>query len=73
MSSLYLFIWMVIAFMCTVLTGCDGSAYICTGPQSEVYHSTKRCKGLRRCSGDLRKLSINEAENIGRRECKWCY
>lgn len=63
----------VILFASIIFTGCSDTVYICTGPQSEVYHNTKKCKGLRRCSGDIEAISIDEAKSLERRECKWCY
>lgn len=58
-----------------LLIACGGSnsVYICTGPQSRVYHKHKDCNGLSRCSGTIESISIDKAKSIGRRECKWCY
>lgn len=58
-----------------VLAACKGSndVYICTGPQSRVYHKHKNCTGLSRCSGTVESVSIDKAKSLGRRECKWCY
>ena len=47
--------------------------YICTGPQSKRYHKTKDCKGLQSCSESIKKVSIEEAERIGRTPCGYCY
>lgn len=48
--------------------------FICTGPQSRVYHKTKSCKGLRSCSKDIIQVTKKEAiERYGRRACKVCY
>ena len=54
---------------------CDTSngVYICTGPRSKVYHKNKRCKGLRRCSGEIKLVSLDEAKRLHRRECRICY
>ncbi len=58
----------------TLLVGCsDGDVYICTGPQSEAYHKSDDCKGLRRCSGTIEKISKEDAKFIGRRACRFCY
>lgn len=48
------------------------TAYICTGPKAEVYHATSKCKGLNRCSGEIKAISIEEAKKT-RRACKICY
>lgn len=63
-----------VLFACSLLTGCsDGDVYICTGPQSEAYHKSDDCKGLRRCSGTIEKISKEDAKFIGRRACRFCY
>lgn len=51
----------------------DNSVYICTGSMSKKYHCDQNCIGLKRCSGVVRKLSIEEAQGMGRKECKFCY
>ena len=47
--------------------------YICTGGNSIRYHKTSGCKGLSNCSGDIIKISIEEAKQMGRTACKICY
>jgi len=47
--------------------------YICTGSNSIRYHKTSRCRGLSNCSGDIIKISIEEASQMGRTACKICY
>lgn len=58
------------------LTGCasanaaqDEYVYICTGPKAKVYHSTPYCSGLKRCSGQVKKVSKSQTN---RRACKKC-
>lgn len=51
----------------------DGGAYICTGPQSRRYHKTATCKGLSRCSGEIKKITVEQAKSMGRTPCKRCY
>ena len=48
------------------------TVYICTGPKAKVYHSTSKCRGLNRCSGDIKSISLKEAKK-SRRACKICY
>lgn len=45
------------------------TVYICTGPKAKVYHSTSKCRGLNRCSGDIKSISLKEAKK-SRRACK---
>lgn len=47
--------------------------YICTGPSATTYHKTDECKGLNRCSREIKMVSIDKAKKMGRRPCKFCY
>lgn len=59
--------------MSLTIVGCTSdNVYICTGPQSEVYHRTEDCAGLSRCSGETKSITISKAKEIGRRPCKIC-
>lgn len=51
----------------------EDSAFICTGSMSKRYHNNANCGGLNSCSGDIILISIEEAEEGGRTECKRCY
>lgn len=63
------------------LVACGGSktaeksknVYICTGHMSECYHEAPDCRGLIRCSRDIEEVTIEEAEEMGRRPCSYCY
>lgn len=51
----------------------DGKkVYICTGYSSRCYHNSENCIGLRKCGGDIEKISVVNAEKKGRRPCKMC-
>lgn len=47
--------------------------YICTGPKAETFHKSKGCRGLNKCSGNIRMIPLSKAKEIGRRACKICY
>lgn len=47
--------------------------FICTGRYSKRYHSDEYCKGLMNCSGDVRSVSLQEAEEMGKTPCRYCY
>lgn len=47
--------------------------YICTGPYASTYHSHDDCKGLNKCSARVKKVTLEEAEKMGRRPCRICY
>ena len=59
--------------MSVLIIGCSTEkVYICTGPQSEVYHRTEDCTGLSRCSGIKKSITVSKANEMGRRPCKIC-
>ena len=39
------------------------SVYLCMGPRSQVYHKTQYCRGLKHCSTELKKVSLDDAIN----------
>lgn len=47
--------------------------YICPTKTSKVFHKNKFCKALNRCSGQIKEVKIDEAQEAGRRRCKLCY
>lgn len=56
----------------TSCKGGNGNVYICTGPTAEVYHAKKTCRGLNRCSDEIKAITLTEAKSMGRRACKIC-
>ena len=58
---------------CGVASADSPRVYICLGGMSECFHKTPNCKGLERCSTDIKAISLDEAKKMGRRSCKWCY
>ena len=44
--------------------------YICV--TGKVYHSTKKCRGLRNATHKIKAVSMSEAQKT-RRACKICY
>lgn len=49
------------------------TVYICTGRSATVYHKTSKCRGLNRCSGSVKEVTIEKAKSMNRRACKICY
>lgn len=45
---------------------------ICNSSSSYAYHSYE-CRGLSRCRSGISKITISEAESMGRVPCKNCY
>lgn len=48
----------------------DEVVYICTGPKAKVYHATEDCRGLERCSGEVKAVP---KASTRRRPCRICY
>lgn len=66
-----LIIWT--AFLsCSIKSDKSDTVYICTGPKAKVYHKYNDCRGLERCSGEVKEISLEKAKKI-RRPCRICY
>lgn len=50
-----------------------GIVYVCTGPKSQRYHKTPKCRGLKSCSGDIVEMHKAVATTKGYTPCKICY
>lgn len=80
MKSKLIFHRMLMVMAIAALSACmsakeadgDNGVWICTGPKSKKYHAYEDCRGLSSCSGDLVRISIEEAEEMGRDACKIC-
>jgi len=70
MKRLFAFIAL---FMAINISAGESYVYICTGPQSKKYHKTEKCRGLNKCSGTIKKITLEEAKKINRTPCKICY
>lgn len=49
--------------------------YVCifTGEYAYSYHSKNTCSGLKRCKADIKKVTISQAKQLGRKPCQKCY
>lgn len=48
--------------------------WICSGKYSKRYHATEDgCKGMRACKGDKFKVTLQQALEMGRTPCGFCY
>jgi len=48
--------------------------WICTGEYAYAYHKNKNCRGLNRCSCEIKKVTLKEAKKRERsKPCKICY
>lgn len=39
------------------------SVFICTGTTAEVYHKSDNCRGLNRCGGDVKRISLKKQKS----------
>ena len=47
--------------------------YVCTGPSSKCYHIKSNCRGLSKCSREVKAVTIEEARQMGRgKPCGYC-
>ena len=46
------------------------TVYICTGPYAQRYHGKKSCRGLKNCSGSIKKVTLDEARQLGKTPCR---
>lgn len=51
----------------------DTCVYICTGPKAYSYHKYRNCRGLNKCSGEIKCVTKEYAKSKNRKPCKICY
>lgn len=51
----------------------SSTVYICTGPKATRYHASSRCRGLKKCSGSIKAISLADARESGFTPCQICY
>lgn len=47
--------------------------YICTGLNAKKYHSSPECRWLENCSGEIKEITIEEAQRQGKTPWKGCH
>lgn len=45
------------------------TVYLCMGPMSKAYHLNPNCRGLDRCSTEIKEVSESQAISMGRHLC----
>jgi len=43
--------------------------YVCDSPDAEVYHLNENCRGLKKCKGEIKKITLDRAKSLKRRLC----
>jgi hypothetical protein len=49
------------------------AVYLCANGKTVVYHSSRSCAAMRRCSHTVQAVSVKEATATGHRKCMKCY
>ena len=49
------------------------SVYICVSTTGHKYHNDRECRGLAKCTHEIRKVSKVQAIKMGYTPCKICY
>jgi len=70
MKSLFIALVLVLTY-CTSFSP-DKTVLICMGKSSYAYHA-RVCQGLKKCSVDPRKVTLEEAKKMKRKACGYCY
>ena len=47
----------------------NSTVFICDSPTAKKYHFNKECRGLNRCTHEIKKISKSEAVKIGFTVC----
>ena len=47
--------------------------YICTGKTAYAYHKTDDCRGLKNCKGEIKTVTLAQAQQLNRKPCGYCY
>ena len=63
---------LLLSLLTLLLASCQDNVYICTGSSSKCYHDDPDCYGLSNCGGSIKEISIEDAEDMGRRPCEIC-
>lgn len=45
---------------------------ICVSPTAHSYH-IGQCRGLQKCTHEIKKVTLSEAQQMGRKPCGFCY
>ncbi|ASS47988.1 MAG: hypothetical protein A3D31_01145 [Candidatus Fluviicola riflensis] len=51
-----------ILFLLCSSVGSETTVYICDSPYATKYHYSKSCKGLEKCTHQLKELTLKEAQ-----------
>lgn len=59
--------------LCLSFDKVETKVYICNNKNTSVYHVSKSCKALKKCTHEIISVSPKEAvDKYGKRACKMC-
>lgn len=47
--------------------------WVCNGSSAYAYHRNANCRGLKRCTGSIERITQAQAKKESRKPCKLCY
>ena len=50
----------------------NNTVMICVSSTAHKYHA-KRCRGVKACTHEIKKVTLAEAEDLGKTPCGFCY
>lgn len=63
----------LLLFLVVSCSNKSNSVYICTGPYAKAYHNTDECRGILSCKAEIKLITLDEAQKMGRTPCGYCY
>ncbi len=64
------FFLMLVSF--TPVKSGPGSVYVCMSSSSSRYHIDRNCRGLGKCSHEIKAMDVAVAEQMGKTPCHIC-
>ena len=64
---------LILLFFLFSCNNSSGKVYICTGIYAKAYHKKLNCEGLGNCKGEIKTVTLEEAKNMRRTPCGYCY
>lgn len=63
----------LVSLLCLSFKTSNNEVYICNNKNTSVYHVSKTCKALKKCTHEIITVTPKEAtDKYGKRACKLC-
>jgi hypothetical protein len=50
----------------------ETNVYICVSKNAVAYHVNQNCRGLNKCTHEIKNVTVDKAKSMGYRACKIC-